>query len=178
MNTEQVTIRELIEADSEVIAASFSAIGWNKPAEQYRQYFAEQESGRRSVLVAEMSPMFVGYCTVVWEPSYPGFRASCVPEIQDLNVLPPFRRKGVGSRLLDEAERLIAQRSELVGIGVGLHPGYNAAQRLYVMRGYVPDGLGLTYRDRYVQEGEHVVVDNDLTLHFTKDVAAQREAAG
>jgi len=51
---------------------------------------------------------------------------------------------------------------------VGLHPGYNAAQRLYARRGYIPDGLGVTYRDRYVREGEQVVFDDDLVLHLIK----------
>jgi hypothetical protein len=37
-----------------------------------------------------------------------------------------------GGTSLDRAEAEAARRSGVVGIGVGLHPGYNAAQRLYV----------------------------------------------
>ena len=55
-----------------------------------------------------------------------------------------------------------------MGIGIGLHPGYNAAQRLYGKRGYIPDGRGITYRDRFLKEGEHIVLDDDLVLHLTK----------
>ncbi|MFA5891920.1 MAG: GNAT family N-acetyltransferase [Actinomycetota bacterium] len=77
-----------------------------------------------------------------------------------------FRRRGIASRILDHAEEVAASRSSIVGIGVGLHPGYNAAQRLYVKRGYVPDGLGVTYDDRYVKEGEQVHMDDKLVLHF------------
>jgi hypothetical protein len=62
----------------------------------------------------------------------------------------------------------VARHSSVVGIGVGLHPGYNVAQQLYVGRGYVPDGRGVSYRDRYILEGEHVVLDDELLLHFTK----------
>ncbi|MDQ2841742.1 MAG: GNAT family N-acetyltransferase [Acidobacteriota bacterium] len=90
-----------------------------------------------------------------------------IPEIQDLNVLPGFRRKGIATQLLDRAECEIASRSEVVGIGVGLHPGYNDAQRLYGKRGYIPDGQGITYRDRYLRQGEQVVLDDDLVLHLT-----------
>ena len=72
--------------------------------------------------------------------------------------------------LLDRAEAEVACRSDVVGIGVGLHPGYNDAQRLYVKRGYIPDGLGITYRDRYLREGEQVVLDDDLVLHLKKPV--------
>ena len=49
--------------------------------------------------------------------------------------------------------REVARRSGVVGIGVGLHPGYNAAQRLYVKRGYIPDARGITYRNRFVEAG-------------------------
>lgn len=35
-------------------------------------------------------------------------------------------------------------------------------------RGYVPDGRGITYRDRYLQEGESVVLDDNPVLHLTK----------
>ena len=47
---------------------------------------------------------------------------------------------------------------------------YNDAQRPYGKRGYILDGLGITYRDRYLREGEQVVLDDDLLLHLTKQV--------
>jgi hypothetical protein len=74
--------------------------------------------------------------------------------------------------LLDRAEAEVARLSGAVGIGVGLHPGYNAAQRLYVKRGYIPDARGITYRDRFVEDGAKVVVDDDLVMHFTKQFSA------
>lgn len=56
------------------------------------------------------------------------------------------------------------------GIGVGLDPDYGAAQRLYVLRGYVPDGRGLHYRDHYVKYGEQITVDDELALYLTKEL--------
>ena len=53
-------------------------------------------------------------------------------------------------------------------LGVGLHPGYNAAPRLYGQGGYIPDGRGITYRDRCLEEGAQIVLDDDLVLHLTK----------
>jgi hypothetical protein len=64
--------------------------------------------------------------------------------------------------------RALAPRTDTVGIGVGLHPGYNAAQRMYVLRGYAPDGQGVAYDTRYVAEGELVRFDDDLVLYLTK----------
>lgn len=163
-----LTIRRLQTRDIHPIAAAFAAIGWNKPASQYERYLAEQEAGQRIVLVALMDDVFAGYVTIIWHSDYPHFRAENIPEIQDFNVLPHFRRQGIGSRLMDEAEQIIAQRSPVVGIGVGMYADYGTAQRMYVKRGYIPDGRGLFYNGVLVQPGESVPVDDDLVLHFTK----------
>lgn len=163
-----VLIRSLHETDPPIISAAFSTIGWDKPVAQFWRYLAEEAAGVRICLVATVDSRFAAYVTVNLQPSYPGFVDMKIPEIQDLNVLPAFRRKGIATRLLDRAEAEIACRFSVVGIGVGLHPGYNAAQKMYATRGYVPDGRGITYRDRYVREGEQVVLDDDLVLHLTK----------
>lgn len=167
-----LTIRRLQTRDIHPIADSFTAIGWNKPASQYERYLAEQEAGQRIVLVALVDGVFAGYVTIIWHSDYPYFRAENIPEIQDFNVLPHFRRQGIGSRLMDEAEQIIAQRSPVVGIGVGMYADYGTAQRMYVKRGYIPDGRGLFYNGVLVQPGESVPVDDDLVLHFTKRLSA------
>jgi GNAT superfamily N-acetyltransferase len=161
-------IRELMAGDIPGIVAAFSALGWNKPVAQYERYLAEQVRGEREVLVAFHHETFAGYLTVMWQPEYAPFRESGVPEIQDLNVLPHVRQRGIASRLLDMAEQRIALRSPVSGIGVGMDADYGAAQRLYVQRGYVPDGRGLTSHGRHVRWGETVTVDDDLVLYFTK----------
>ena len=97
------------------------------------------------------------------------FRES-VPANRPLNILPKFRRRGIGTRLMDRAEAIIKKRCSTAGIGVGLAPGYNAAQRMYVKRGYVPDGLGVVYRDRFVKEKQRIRIDDSLVLHLTKKI--------
>jgi GNAT superfamily N-acetyltransferase len=173
-DTESVHIRLLEGSDPPSIAAAFQNMGWNKPESQYRRYLREQVAGTRTCFVAIVDGQFAGYVTVDWQPTYAGFADLNIPEIQDLNVLTAYRRKGIASRLLDRAEGEAARRSRVVGIGVGLHPGYNAAQRLYVKRGYIPDGRGISYRNRFVEEGASVVVDDDLVMHFTKQLQALR----
>lgn len=152
------------------LAEAFSRGGWNKPREQFVKYLRQHEEGAIFCLVAKVAGTVAGYLKIVWLPDYAPLRVSGIPEIQDLNVLDRFRRKGVASRLLDEAEEQSAALAGVVGIGVGLHPGYNAAQRLYVLRGYVPDGLGVTYKDEYVDTDQVVTLDDDLILHFTKEL--------
>ena len=164
-------IRLLTAQDVEPIASGFAAIGWNKPASQYQRYLAEQEQGARVVPVAFVDSVFAGYLTVVWQSNYPPFRAHNIPEIQDFNVLPHFRRQGIGTRLMEEAEKIVAQRSSTVGIGVGMTADYGAAQRLYVLRGYVPDGRGLVSDNGFLQYGNQVTVDDGLALYFTKTLS-------
>jgi GNAT superfamily N-acetyltransferase len=171
-NAGAVQVRLLEESDPPSIAAAFTNIGWNKPETQYWRYWHEQEAGTRACFVGVIDGRFAGYVTVNWRPTYPGFADMNIPEIQDLNVLTKYRRKGIASRLLDRAENEAARRSGVVGIAVGLHPGYNAAQRLYAKRGYIPDGRGITYRNCFVEEGATVVLDDDLVLHFTKQLPA------
>jgi GNAT superfamily N-acetyltransferase len=168
-----IQIRPLEESDPPKIAASFKDMGWNKPEGQYRSYLCEQSAGTRTCFVATVEGEFAGYVTVNWKPAYSGFAERNIPEIQDLNVLTKYRRKGIASRLLDHAESEAARVSHVVGFGVGLHPGYNAAQRLYAKRGYVPDGRGLTYQNQFVEEGASVVLDDDLVMHFTKQLAVE-----
>jgi GNAT superfamily N-acetyltransferase len=166
-------IRPLCDDDPAKMAVAFQRIGWKKTEAQYRRYLEEQAAGRRVCRVAIADGRFAGYVTLNWQPAYPSFAEAGIPEIQDLNVLPEFRRQGIARRLLDEVEVLAGERSSVVGIGVGLHPGYNAAQRLYGQRGYIPDGRGITYRDRCLEEGAQIVLDDDLVLHLTKQLRAE-----
>jgi len=161
----------LTEADIEEIAAAFVALGWNKPVSQYVRYLREQREGQRVVLVARCGGQFAGYVTIVWRSHYPPFREAEIPEIVDFNVLPRWRRRGIGSRLLDLAEERIAVRSAVAGIGVGLFADYGAAQRLYVRRGYIPDGRGIVWHGQRVKPGATVVADDDLALYFTKTLS-------
>lgn len=169
-SADSLTIRLLETRDIGEIADAFAALGWNKPASQYRSYLADQEAERRVALVAFWNGVFAGYVTVVWRSEYAPFAAANIPEIQDFNVLPALRRRGIGTALLDEAERRIGERSPVAGIGVGLTPDYGAAQRLYVKRGYVPDGRGLTSGGEPVSYGQPLTADDDLVLYFTKEL--------
>jgi GNAT superfamily N-acetyltransferase len=163
-------VRSMTGDDPQAAAEAFSRIGWAKPATLFERYLIEQATGTRSCWMAHSGSAFAGYVTVNWKPTYPFFAEKKIPEIQDLNVLPPFRRRGIGTTLLGQAEAEIASRSEIAGLGVGLHPGYNDALRLYVKRGYVPDGQGVTYKDRYVREGELVRLDDCFLLHMLRRI--------
>src|ERR1044071_2057436 len=170
MQTLKPMIRILESRDIPEIAQAFQQLGWSKPASQYKRYLREQSLALRQVFVAFVNEEFSGYLTICWPSLYEPFRKQNIPEIVDFNVLPKFRRQGIGTQLMDMAEDTIAKVNPIAGIGVGLDPDYGAAQRLYVLRGYVPDGRGLHYRDHYVKYGEQITVDDELALYLTKEL--------
>lgn len=163
-----VSIRLLAAEDIPAIMAAFAALGWQRPDGHLERYLEEHRQGEREVLVAWQGDAFAGYVSILWHSYYSPFRDAGIPEINDFSVPRPLRRQGIGPRLLNEAERRIAGRSPVAGIGVGLSPDYGAAQRLYVKRGYIPDGRGLVSHGRPVGWGATVVVDDELALYYTK----------
>ena len=161
--------------DCEIISKAFAAQNWNKPLEQYRKYLNEQEAGKRVVLIAETSGEFAGYPTIMWQSDFAPFREKNAPEIVDFNVLIKFRNRGIGNSLMDAAENLIAENYRTVGIRVGLTADYGAAQALYVRRGYVPDGRGISQNGNFLRYGDKITIDDALSLSLTK--SAPRFAA-
>ena len=163
-----VTIRPLEEEDCAALARAFAAQGWHKPEEQYRRYLGEQQQGLRQVLVALWQGELAGYLTLLPQAGAGPFAGKPWPEIADFNVLEKFQRRGIGNKLMDAVEALAGEASDVVCIGVGMYPGYGAAQRLYVKRGYVPDGSGLWYRDQPLAPMAPCANDDDLVLHLSK----------
>ncbi|MCJ8008548.1 GNAT family N-acetyltransferase [Lederbergia wuyishanensis] len=161
-------IRNLLSEDCEIISKAFAEQGWNKPVFQYERYLSEQKEGVRKILVAEYDNQFSGYLTIKWESDYASFGSKGIPEIVDLNVLIKYRKKGVATSLMDEAERIVSEKYDSIGIGFGLTSDYGAAQRIYVKRGYIPDGLGVSQNGKFLTYGDKITVDDDLVLYLTK----------
>jgi GNAT superfamily N-acetyltransferase len=171
--TDDVLIRPLIEEGIEPMSEAFNQIGWNKPVSLFEGYLKEIAAGERLVWVVHIHNKCAGYVTLKWKSQYLFFKEQNIPEIMDLNVLPTFRKMGIGSLLLDTAEKEAATKSAAaIGIGVGLYAGedggYGAAQRLYVKRGYLPDSKGVTYNYEPTIPGNSYPLDDDLVLWFTK----------
>jgi GNAT superfamily N-acetyltransferase len=174
----ELRLRPLRDEDARALSLSFAAIGWSKPETGFAKYLKEQEEGVRWARVAELDGQLAGYVTLRWESPDPVFRQVGVPELMDLNVLPQFRRGGVGSALVEAAEIEASGRGPTIGLRMGLHSGFGAAQRLYVRRGYLPDGAGAVLHGEVVAEGAAIVLDNDLSLRMTRDVSDIRSRNG
>lgn len=171
MNTdiENLKLRELRESDSKIISKSFQDQGWDKPESQYLKYLAYQKEGKRDIIIAEFNQEFAGYLTINWISDYIPFREVRIPEIVDLNVLKKFQRKGIASRLLDEAEKRIRKISKFVGIGFGVTKDYGPAQILYFNRDYKPNGNGLVRDSKSVKYGEKVTINDDVVFYLIKE---------
>lgn len=162
------TIRLLTHSEIPAIVHAFADAGWHKPASTFESYLLEQEKNERIVWLAFQQNIFAGYVTLKWCSAYPHFNQKNIPEINDLNVLPQFRRQGIASKLLDIAEEKAKQTHSTIGLGVGLYADYGSAQRLYIKRRYIPDGKGITYQYELVPPGNLIRVDDDLVLWFVK----------
>lgn len=101
------------------------------------------------------------------------FKDKKIPEIKDFNVIPSLRKKGIGWKLMDIVEQCARRQSDTVSLGVGLYRDYGAAQRMYVKRGYIPDGTGLWYGNQQVLPGREVFVDDDLVLYLSKNLSCR-----
>jgi ribosomal protein S18 acetylase RimI-like enzyme len=166
--TSPALLTPLTRADIPLIVKCFADANWPKPVTTFEMYWQEQERGKRVVWLAHCNGHVAGYVTLTWQSNYQPFRENDTPEIMDLNVLPPYRRRGIATQLLDAAEKEAATKCDVVGIGVGLYSGYGTAQKLYIKRGYIPDGRGITYDYHPIVPGDSTILDDDLVLWFTK----------
>lgn len=171
-NPSSISTRQFGVSDIPIIVDAFQKADWPKPPSLFEQYLSDQKANERLIWLAFVQAHFAGYITLKWQSLYPSFRDQNIPEIMDLNVLPSYRKLGIGSHLLQTAEQEAAKQCDTVGIGIGLYAGedggYAAAQRLYVNRGYIPDGKGVTYNYKSTEPGENYPLDDDLILWFIK----------
>jgi GNAT superfamily N-acetyltransferase len=164
-----VTVTTLIVKDIPDLGAAFKPTVWHTQAAYFQQFIALQGRGEIVFLVARDGSNIAGFLYIRWLSEYPPFAQKGIPEIKDLRVLKAYRRKGIGSALIDEAEMRIFKRSPLAGLAVGLYADYGNAQRMYARRGYVPDGQGICYHEQPVLPGNNVLVDDNLVFYLIKN---------
>lgn len=166
---EELRIRNMERGDAQVFNDAEVLQGWNPSLEKYQLRLKNQAEGACVALVAEYRGQPAGYINVYPNSVWGAFGGKGLPEIVDFGVLEKYRRRGIGSRLMDVAERVAAGYADTVYLGVGLHSGYGSAQRMYVKRGYIPDGSGVWYRDRPCTPYDTIYTNNDdLVLYLSK----------
>lgn len=167
----KIQIRSMENTDIEDLSAAFKNQNWDGRKEILAQYFLEQESDKRTVLVASYEGAAAGYLTLLPETSTGPFAHQKIPEIKDFNVFIPYRNKGIGTKLMDCIESIAKQHFSSISLAVGLYPDYGTAQIMYVKRGYIPDGSGIWYNEKQLKQHEPCINDDNLNLYFWKHFA-------
>lgn len=162
-------IRKMQTSDVKELSQGFINQGWPGREEILARYFLEQECREREVLVAEVGGALAGYITIL-PCAKQGPFAEIYPELSDFNVFEPFQNQGIGNLLMEEAEKRVKLISDKVTLGVGLHSGYGPAQRLYIKRGYIPDGTGVWYQNHRPAMNAVCEDIGELVLYLSKNL--------
>lgn len=172
-NERGILIRDLETGDVEPIVQEERAQGWQASADKYEARLQDRKEGRCVALAAEYEGSIAGYINVYPDAKEGAFGGRGYAEIVDFGVLEKYRRRGIGSRLMDVAEKIAAGHSKVVYLGVGLHSGYGSAQRMYWRRGYIPDGSGVWYGDAMCEPYAACINDDDLVLYLSKEISGR-----
>lgn len=163
----EILIRLLREEDGSQLVLEEQAQGWGTTTEKFETRLRDFAAQSCVPLCAELEEKPVGYINLYKKAGGP-FANTNWPYIVDFAVLERVRGRSVGSALMDAVEALAAETSDTVCLGVGLHSGYGAAQRMYVLRGYVPDGSGVWYEGHVLEQYVPCVNDDELVLYLSK----------
>lgn len=161
-------VRNMEQEDAQAITDAEIEQGWDASVSKYQNRLKDQQEGIAISLVAEYQGRPVGYLNIYPDNTWGAFAGKGYPEIVDFGVLEKYRNQGIGTVLMDIAEKISAEYADTVYLGVGLHGGYGSAQRMYVKRGYIPDGSGVWYQDKICKPNEKCMNDDDLVLYLSK----------
>ena len=170
----ELVIRNMEEADARVFTDEETAQGWHADISKYLTRLRDQVEGKCVALTAVYQGHPAGYANVYLTGLGGPFVEKGWPEIVDFGVLEKYRRKGIGSRLMDTAEQIGAQYADTIWLCVGLHNGYGSAQRMYIKRGYIPDGTGVWYQGKPCEQYETEIANDDsLVLFLSKTLSSK-----
>ena len=140
MNITDMTLDHL-DAVYAIETCSFS-IPWSKNALR-----KELENKHAIYKVALIEPSDIAGYIGLWHIVNEG-------QITNIAVDEPYRRMGVGSRLL-EAMIYLAKKRDMIGLTLEVRIGNTAAQKLYIKHGFKPEGIRKRY---YADTGEDAVI--------------------
>lgn len=167
-NDGQILVRTTNDTDPEYFSREETAQGWHSSTEKLEMRLRHMKEGICIPITAEYGGVAAGYVNVYPDCKWGAFGGKGYPMIVDFAVLEKFRRRGIGSKLMDIAEQIASGYSDTVYLGVGLHSGYGSAQRMYVKRGYIPDGSGVWFDDKVCQPYADCKNDDELNLYLYK----------
>jgi ribosomal protein S18 acetylase RimI-like enzyme len=162
--TEEIHIGLVSKAELPALIDWFAS-HYYESREEAESHFADHFEGQGATFLAKHNEQIAGYITVgmSWRKK--------IPFIANIVVFEPYRRRGLGTRLMALAEAYIAENlGDQVVLWVPILGEFGAAQRLYAQRGYIPDGCGVDRDGVPVKWGEKHTFDDHLHLCLIKDL--------
>jgi GNAT superfamily N-acetyltransferase len=135
----RIQIRPMAQNDIDLIYKGLSGHDISKPRDYVKRCWEENQRIERVTLLAFYESEFVGWGHVLLKRAY--------LKSQNFDVIPPFRKRGIGCILIEALKEKAFARANTIGIGFGLYADYGTAQRLYIKRGFIPDGRGIIYKN-------------------------------
>ncbi len=169
-NDAKILVRDMEEKDAQKFTDEEIEQGWPADIKKFEMRLADQKAGKSVSLTAEYLGNIAGYIHVYPNALNGAFGGKGYPEIVDFAVLEKYRKNGIGNKLMDIAEEIAASYANMVYLGVGMHSGYGSAQRMYVKRGYIPDGSGVWYNDAVCGQHADCCNDDNLILYLSKQL--------
>jgi GNAT superfamily N-acetyltransferase len=158
-----VDVRPVAESDIVRLSEQFPMRSTLRHTERLRR----QQAGSAVYLIAWHDELPVGHALLKWNGAENahavGHRPGDCPEIEDLFVREEMRSQGIGTQLLQAAEKLARERGrKMIGLSVSA-TGNDRARRLYDHLGYRDAGFGA-----YLECGE--TVDRQGQKHSWEEV--------
>ena len=176
IHPEKLFIQNVAVDDLAPFRELVKALGEPDDDEYFTGLLEAQAEKRVELLLASYEGEVCAYGVLSWKPKYGLFKKLGIPEIQDLNVRPSHRRRGIAQAFIIHCENMARARgAEHMGIGVGLHSRFGPAQKLYVKMGYEPDGQGINYDRMQVTPGEIRPIDDQLCMMLVKSLVDERD---
>lgn len=163
---EQLIIRDLEEKDIHLLDEALEDQHWNKRTEVYQQRLINQDQSRFYSFVAIYQGQRAGTVNLYLHKDIGPYKD--VAYIEDLLVFEKFQRQKIASRLMDVVEQIAFEHHQIIVLAVGLHQGYGKAQRLYIKRGYIPDGSGAWYQQDIARPYTHILNDDHFVVYLEK----------
>lgn len=134
--------------------------------------YAWQKLGDAVQLLAWIEGEYVGRATLLMRSKYSSVQ-DLIGEIPEVNALEAsLRGRGVGTALLDEAERQATQFGA-TAIGLAVEPSNASAIRLYAHRGFVEwqHGTVVDSWNEVDEGGKLVATHDDICTYMTKELS-------
>ena len=131
---EELILRTLTEQDIDTICEEKRRQGRHPDKERYMKRIHDMENGKSYAIAAEYKGIAVGYINLLFK-AVDGPFEGIYPEIYDFGINEKYRRKGIGSKMMDVAEALASERSDIVCLAKGTFYNFFHLREIFLCYG-------------------------------------------